>query len=431
MEVDLVATANEHLFDLIKCHDRYLLPYGGGGSGKSYEVAQKKLLRILKAEENGYREGFLCLRKTSTDVKRSVFMLFKKYIDLWGLSGITTNRADLSYTWPGGSFVSCTGLDDPEKVKSIENITSVWMEEATQFTLADFRQLDLRLRGEAPSYFQIVMTFNPMDDTSWINDEFFDAEKAPKLNTWNDGKSFRIKRITTIEELNKVIEMYATVIHSTWRDNKWVDDQYVAMLALLKERDPERWSIYDQGLWTALAQRIYVNYEEISDDQWPEEFDDEFYGLDFGYAKQTAMIHIRLVDGEVYEREVIYQTEMKNAQRIAKMEEMEIPYHVEIFADPSEPEFIDEIGDAGFNIFPANNSVIPGIDAVNSRRPKILTSSANHLKEKRGYQRKQDRHGNILEEPIKDKDHLQDAERYALFTYFKELGQVPQVLGRL
>lgn len=418
MEIDLVETANEHLFDLIKCHDRYLLPYGGGGSGKSYEVAQKKLLRIMKAEANGYQEGFLCLRKTSTDVKRSVFLLFKNYIDLWGLTGVIPNRSDLSYTWPGGSFVSCTGLDDPEKIKSVENITGIWMEEATQFALADFRQLDLRLRGDAPSYFQIIMTFNPMDDTSWINDEFFDSERSPKLETWDDGKSFRLKRVIEIVELKKQLEVYATVIHSTWRDNRWVDDQYVAMLALLKVNDPERWSIYDQGLWTALAQRIYVNYEEISETDWPDHFDEVIYGLDFGYSNETAMLFIGILDNQIYEKEMIYETEMKNVDRIARMEELDISKSDEIYADPSEPEFIDAISDAGFNIFPANNSVVPGIDFVNTKRPKILTTSTNHLREKRGYRRKQDKNGNIKEEPVKDKDHLQDTERYALFTHF-------------
>lgn len=383
MVVDLVEAANPQLFDLIKCHDRYLLPYGGGGSGKSHEVAQKILLRILKAKKQGYHEGFLCLRKTSPDVKRSVFALFKTYIDLWNLKGIAINKTDLSYTWPDGQFISCGGLDDPEKVKSIENITGIWMEEATQFTLADFRQLDLRLRGEAPSYFQIIMTFNPMDDTSWINDEFFDSEKAPKLETRSDGNSFRIMKTITIEELNKEIEIYATVIHSTWRDNKWVDDQYVAMLAALKISDPERYNIYDLGLWTALAERIYVNYEEISEEDWPDHFDEIFYGMDFGYVDPTALIMIGILDGEIYEKELIYETELKNADRIALLEELEIGYNDEIFADPSDPEFIDEIYDAGFNIKPANNSVSPGIDYVNTRRPKILTTSTNHLREKK------------------------------------------------
>lgn len=417
MVLDMVLHTTPKFFDTVKCHDRYLLEYGGAGSGKSYRIAQKILLRILKAEKEGYQEGFLCLRKTSVSVKHSVFALFREYIHLWELPDVVTNKAEMSFTFPGGSFIICSGLDDPEKIKSIQGITSIWMEEATEFTLADFRQLDLRLRGDTPSYKQIIMSFNPMDDLSWVRDEFFDSEKYPKLETWDDGKSFRIHN--------------ATIIHSTWRDNKFIDDQYSDMLAKLKEKDPVRWSIYDQGLWTALAQRIYVNYEEIPDSDWPNHFDDEIYGLDFGYANETALIHVRIVDDQVYERELIYEKEMKNSERIARLRELGVPPRAEIHADPSEPEFIDEIYDAGFNIAPALNAVIPGIDLVNTKRPKILTSSANHLKEKRGYQRKQDRNGNILEEPIKKNDHLQDAERYALYSYYKNLGLIPKVLGHL
>lgn len=415
MEVDLDSTTSPKFAEVVRCHDRYLLEYGGGGSGKSYRIAQKKLLRIIKAMKYGYQEGFLCLRKTSPDVKRSVFELFKKYIDLWKIPGVKTNRSDLSYIFPGDSFIACGGLDDPEKVKSIERITSIWMEEATQFTYADFRQLDLRLRGETPSYKQICMTFNPMDDTSWIRDEFFDSEKAPKLEVWDDGNSFRTKN--------------ARVIQSTWRDNPFIDDQYKEMLAALKERDPVRWSIYDQGLWTALLERIYVNYEEIV--EWPDHFDEIIYGMDFGHTNPTALLEIGFLDGEVFERELIYETEMSNAMRIKKLEELEISPYAFIYADPSEPEFIDEIYLAGFNIKPANNKVNPGIDCVNTQRPKVLSSSRNHLEEKRKYKRKVDKNGHVKEEPVDKDNHLQDCERYGLYTYFSEMGLLPRVLGTL
>ena len=417
MEVAIAETTNIQLVDLIKCHDRYLLPYGGGGSGKSHEIAQKLLLRILKAEKMGYREGFLCLRKTSVSVEQSVFELFGLYIEAWGLEGIKVNRTKLSYKWAGGSFIICSGLDDPEKIKSIENITTIWMEEATEFTLADFRQLDLRLRGEAPSYFQIIVSFNPIDETSWLNDEFFNSEIAPKLETWDDGKSFRIRLVIEIPELRKHLEVYATVIHSTWRDNKWVDDQYVAMLASLKEKDPERYSIYDHGLWTALAERIYANYTEVADKDWPDAFDDVWYGLDIGYNSPTALIECCSLDGEIYEREMIYAKELHTDDIIERMRELEIDPNADIYADPSAAKEIDLIHKAGFNIDKADNSVESGIRFVRAQHTKIHTESTNHLGEKKKYKYKQDKNGKILEVPVKDNDHAQDAERYALFTH--------------
>ena len=186
----------------------------------------------------------------------------------------------------------------------------------------------------------------------------------------------------------------------------------------LKEQDMNLWNIYGEGILGVLKNLIYSNYEIISDEEWPEVFDEVFYGLDFGYANETALLEIGLRDGEIYERELVYERRMKNADRIERMESLEIDHNAEIFADPSEPEHIDEIHHAGFNIKPAKNRVSPGINCVNTKRPKILGSSLNLISEKKKYMRKEDKDGNVLEDPVKAFDHLMDAERYGLFSYF-------------
>ena len=65
-----------------------------------------------------------------------------------------------------------TGMDDPEKLKSIEGVTGVWMEEATEFTQEDFEQLDLRLRGVTAYHKQITLTLNPISEQHWIKQVF-------------------------------------------------------------------------------------------------------------------------------------------------------------------------------------------------------------------------------------------------------------------
>jgi len=76
-----------------------------------------------------------------------------------------------------GIRVSCDGLDDPDKIKSIKGITSYWLEEMTEFTLNDFTQLDLRLREPTKFYKQIMGTFNPDEAAGpWIKSMFFHDE---------------------------------------------------------------------------------------------------------------------------------------------------------------------------------------------------------------------------------------------------------------
>ena len=40
------------------------------------------------------------------------------------------------------------GLDDVEKLKSIYDITGIWIEEASELEEGDFNQLDIRLRTD-------------------------------------------------------------------------------------------------------------------------------------------------------------------------------------------------------------------------------------------------------------------------------------------
>ena len=65
-----------------------------------------------------------------------------------------------------------------EKLKSITfqrgKLTDVWIEEATEITQSDFEIIDDRLRGELPDnqFYQIRMTFNPVNKNHWIIKKF-------------------------------------------------------------------------------------------------------------------------------------------------------------------------------------------------------------------------------------------------------------------
>ena len=188
----LPEVTNEKYLPLYENKDRYLLLYGGAGSGKSYFAAEKILVRILVAIKRGYKEKFLVLRKTQPALRKSVFALLKAYIDRWGIGPVVqANKTDMSFSFVGGSEIICSGVDDPEKLKSIEGITSVWIEEPTELSMNDFLQVDLRLRGDTPSYKQIILSFNPISRTSWLHSYFFEP---PKKSTDNRQKSAYIRQ---------------------------------------------------------------------------------------------------------------------------------------------------------------------------------------------------------------------------------------------
>jgi phage terminase large subunit len=159
---------------LFKNKKRYEIVWGGAGSGKSHIVARKLLYRILK--ESHIKHNFLIIRKVDRTIKRSVFALMKNIISRWGMqSEFDINLTDKTLTYKlNGSQIMFSGLDDAEKLKSIEGVTSIWCEEATELTQDDFEQLDLRLRGNTGALKQITFTFNPISEQHWIKKVFFD-----------------------------------------------------------------------------------------------------------------------------------------------------------------------------------------------------------------------------------------------------------------
>ena len=145
--------------------ERYQVPYGGAGSGKSVSAAQKM---IRHAAEDGGR--VLTIRKVQKTCRNSTFQLYKDIIRAYGHWGrVSVNSTEMRIDFPSGGKIIHAGLDDPEKLKSISGVTHIWVEEATELDFPDseqeepdLAQIDLRLRGvDSGMNPAIVLTFNP------------------------------------------------------------------------------------------------------------------------------------------------------------------------------------------------------------------------------------------------------------------------------
>lgn len=415
---ELRKCTNEIFWPQYFIKDRYLINYGGAGSGKSHFIAQKYLVRIIIGIKKKIAHKILVLRKTQPAARKSVFALFRYYNALWGLDSVcNTNKSDMTLNYDGGSEILFGGFDDPEKIKSIEGLTSIWAEEATEFSRSDFRQMDLRIRGNLPTYPQICISFNPIE-CEWLQKEFF--EYGPDTKDISK-KAERYKRFEkTIKVGSKIIKLNGTMLLTTYKDNKFLDEQYKAVLEGLKEQDESYYQIYTLGLWGRPKGIIYIEGKnwDIVAPEMPKQYDDVIWGLDFGYSgNPAALVEIRLSGNETYEREHIYETGLTNPALIKRLKQIITNRNQMLVADSAEPKSIQEIRNAGFNIHPSNkgpDSVRHGINTVKTMRTHILSDSPNLIKEKRIYKWKMDKDENPLPEPVKFKDHLIDAERYAI-----------------
>jgi len=362
---------------------RYCILYGGAGSGKSYFAAQKIIFRCL--ENPG--ERFLVLRKVARTIKGSTFQLFRDIITKNSIE-CAVNRSEAYIVFPNGSEIVHAGLDDVEKLKSIAGITSTWPEEATEMTPDDFDQIDLRLRGECPSYHQHLISFNPIDARHWLKERFFDSD--PK------GTS---------------------IYKTTWRDNAFIDDNYKRMLQTLR---PDLRAVYDLGEW-GMDRRGLIYPEWRAGSRLP--FDEiHAYGLDFGYNAPSALVAIQIIDPVIRVRELLYSSHLTNNDLIGELSRQIRDKSVPIYCDNAEPARIEELARAGFQAYPADKSVNDGIDTVLRYELELHPDSHNLRNEIIEYKWVSDRKtGEMVDKPLKKNDHLMDAMRYAIHSHCAEI----------
>lgn len=218
-------TNNEAFLPLFFDQHRYLVLKGGGGSGKSIFAGRKVLERVTS--EPGHR--WLVTRKVARTLRDSCFAQLRGQIaQYYPDAGAKINKGDLWIGFPNGSEILFAGLDDVEKLKSIYDITGIWIEEASELEEGDFNQLDIRLRTDFDYYLQMILSFNPISITHWLKRRFFDTP-----------------------------DLRARVHESTYKDNRFLTPEAVQTLEGFKDKDEYFYMVYCLGQWGVTGKTVF------------------------------------------------------------------------------------------------------------------------------------------------------------------------------
>lgn len=200
---------------------RYQVIYGGAGSSKSGFCGQRVLDKIRNRQRR-----ILAVRKVKTTVRHSIFQLLTDCAKAVRWHDCRFNKTEMSVTAPGGGMIITAGLDDVEKLKSIAGITDIWAEEATELSMEDLAQLDLRLRGVPDPTF--TLTFNPTFEANMI----FDYIGFP---------------VADLPERSYVETETAFIQHTTYLDNPFIDPGYMTVFENLAKISESFRDIYMLG----------------------------------------------------------------------------------------------------------------------------------------------------------------------------------------
>ncbi len=261
-----------HLLKLFQdTNIRQIILYGGSSSGKSYSVAQVFLLLLLNEGKN-----MLVMRKVGASIKDSIYESFRAAAEQLGISDYFQFKDGIKVIKciENGARIIFKGLDDSEKIKGLESIKRVFMDEWNEYEERDYKQMKLRLRGMKGQ--QLVFAFNPIKETHWIKKNVFDKEewhdvpmevelggsKIPseltqvKSYRMNAPKSMMHKRTGEIT----IHPSDMAVLQTTYLNNFWVvgspdgtygyyDDQAIATFEHDRIHDPDYYNVYALGEW--------------------------------------------------------------------------------------------------------------------------------------------------------------------------------------
>lgn len=393
--------------------------YGGAGSGKSKFVVQKMLYKLLNDKRK-----CLVVRKVGATIRESIFAEFKTLIaDLGIYNQCRINKTDMTIELPNKSQFIFKGLDDSEKVKSIQGIDDIIIEEATELVENDFVQLNLRLRSKKENQ-QIHIMFNPVSKVNWVYKLFFEKKYKGAL-----------------------------IVKTTYKDNTFLPKDYIESIENLKETNFPMWEIYANGKFASLDKRVFTNWQKMDFDinkvrvekikkkleqingkvldfsiirqrenpLYAKELKQRkvYFGLDFGYTNDPTAFIAFVADKRTKEMWIFdefYLTGLTNE---------DIYNHIkykgyskeQIIADSAEPKSIEELRRLGLRRIQSaekgKDSILNGIQLLQSYTIYIHPRCVNTIMEFENYTWQKDKKTDeYINKPIENYNHLIDALRY-------------------
>ena len=304
------------LFDYSHRWEVYM---GSAGSAKSYFITQKLILRCLNEKIK-----ILVCRRTASTIRNTCFSLFKDVISKWKLTEFVKIReSDFNIKFPNGSEIIFMGLDEETKLLSLNGIGTIFIEEAYEVPKAIVEQLNLRLRGNTANK-QMIMAFNPISKNHWLYD-FCEV---------NPPESF-------------------IYVHSTYKDNPFLDDEYVHELEELYVRNPAKARIFCDGEWGIDSEGLVIQNwkEEIFD---PMELSSQGLehrvGMDLGWIDKSAIIET-LYDRQnktIYVFNEFYKSGCQLSELADAIRNMNLQKS-KIYVDAAEPRSIQYFKNEGIN----------------------------------------------------------------------------------
>jgi len=359
---------------LLASEKRFILSVGSSRSSKTYSVYQWILIYCMKHQGQG--KWISCIRRSFPSLKRSLLREFIEFLDRLGLYSTKVHNKSSQIIEVYGNYVEFFSLDNYEKVKGAKRDVA-YLNEVTEIDYEPANQVFLRTTEK------IIMDMNPSDTYHWV---------------WN------MKSRDDVE-----------YIHSTYKDNPFLEEDVVRQIESYKELDENYWRIYGLGLPGVSQTTIYSHWKTHK--EVAGEIISTCYGLDIGFNHKSCLVRLDETTDSLYFSEVIYSSGLTTGDLLDLIVQKNIRDH--IYCDSARPDIIEDLRRKRLLAKGAEKAVKEGILHLKSKKLSIHEDSDGLLEEIKHYRWKSAGEV-IIDEPVKVNDDGMDAMRYAAYSSRKK-----------
>ena len=407
----------------------YLL-FGGYGSSKSYHIALKIILKCLQEKRK-----VLVIREVYETIRESCFDLFKEILEDMELLSedgrrsskrkVVTKESPMKLMFPNGSTIIFKGMDKPEKLKSINDVSIVWIEEASEVKYKGFKELLGRVRHPYLSL-HFILSWNPVAEENWTFKHFFINREQDKV----------ILDPELLYQKKTLVKNGIYYHHSLPDDNLFLPQSYIDELDAMLDYDPDLYRVARLGRYGANGIKVLPQLRrmEASDvkrivSQIPQTH--IFWGMDFGFETSYNAVIGCAVDEETQSLYVFWEYYKNKQTDDVTAKDLKALKDVLITADCEDPKAITYYNLQGFRMRGCHK--FAGSRLSNTRKIKrfkhIFVSSDckncwNELKDLVYY--KDPRTDELTYDEFNIDPHTFSAIWYALDTY-----EIPDVKSRV
>lgn len=398
----------------------YLL-VGGYGSSKSYHIALKIILKCIQEVRK-----VLVVREVFDTIRDSCYDLLVEILDELDLIGagkkkVKCTTSPMGIRFPNGSRIIFKGMDKPTKLKSINGVSIVWLEECSEIKYAGYKELLGRLRHPSLSLHFLLST-NPVGTENWVYTHFFKRidEEGVEHVTLDDKILYKRRTI---------VKHGVYYHHSVADDNLFLPQSYIDTLDDMKNYDPDLYRVARLGQFGLNGKRVLPQFEVAKSHAEVMRAVDsisgkyKFNGMDFGFEESyNAVVRVAVDDQKkwlyiYYEYYKNHMTDDKTAKELEK----EGLDQVQIIADSEDPKAIRYYQQRGFRMRGCKK--FPGSRMANTRKIKrfhrIICSPncPNTIRELSTLIYAKDKNENLIYDEFNIDPHTFSAIWYALDTY--------------